>query len=265
MNRFAIILLFCLLASSFAFAQKTTNRSIEGARATLIQFIQFSNQQALRSERARKLVAGEAARWDTPSFGKLSDAPDKTVLLDKNIAVGRVQWFGENNYVADMYFYLGFDRGWKIASMRRLAITGLVEQLYFELKAKKSLSQEDADTLANVELVLASDKVLKEWFLKNREALAKLNELIGSKVGSESLFINDRDKRFPEIAQSLKHLHLSGVNIQANANVEMVIGGITDNTVGFIYSPSKKPPSIDPSSYIWVEQIANNWYLFRTT
>jgi hypothetical protein len=265
MKRILIVILTCLMASSFATAQKATDASVEGARAALIQFIELSNRQALRSEQARKLLVAEAASWDVSSFGKLADAPDKVILLDKNLAVGRVQWFGENNYVADMYFYLRFDSGWKIGAMRRLALTGIVEDLYLALKAKKNLTQEEKDTLANVELVLASDKVLKEWFLQNHEALNNLYSLARPKVVSESLYINDSDKHFPEIAQSLKRLHLNGINMQANGNVEIVIGGRLDNTVGFIYSPSKNPPSISASSYIWVEEIADKWYLFRTT
>ncbi len=265
MKKTLIAILTCLIVSPFAITQKSTDASVEGARATLIQFIEFSNREALRSEQARRLLVAEAASWDVPSFGKLADAPDKLVLLDKNLAVGRVQWFGENNYVADMYFYLEFDGTWKIGAMRRLALTGMVEDLYFALKAKKNLSPEEKDTLANIELVLASDKVLKEWFAHNRELLDQLYNLIRSKVGGESLYINDSDKRFPEVAQSLKRLHLSGVNVQANGNVEIVIGGMLDNTVGFMYSPSKNPPSISPSSNIWVEEVTDKWYLFRTT
>lgn len=187
------------------------------------------------------------------------------ILLDRETAVARVQWEGERNYVADLYFYLGFSGDWKINAMRRLALTGILEDLYLALKAKKNLTQEEKDTLANVELVLASDKALKEWFLRNRAALDSFCNLIQSKMQSQSLFINSSDKRFPEIAESLKRLHLSGVDAQAGGNVEIVIGGMTDNTVGFICSPARKPPAISPSSYIWVEEIADKWYLFRTT
>ena len=44
------------------------------------------------------------------------------------------------------------------------------------------------------------------------------------------------------------------------------IGGILDNSVGFLYLVAPEaPPQIDPGEYIWVEQIAVDWYLFRTT
>jgi hypothetical protein len=57
---------------------------------------------------------------------------------------------------------------------------------------------------------------------------------------------------------------LTGEMLRLNI-ASFVIGGIMDNTVGFVYSPSNKPPQISPSSYIWVEEIAAGWYLFRTT
>ena len=265
MKTILIAILAGLLVSPAAITQTPTDASAEGAKAALIQFIEFSNRQALRSEAAKKLLFGEAAGWDVPSFGKLAVAPDKVVLPDKNLAVGRVQWFGENDYVADMYFYLAFDGTWKIAAMRRLALTGMVEDMYNALKAKKPLTSEEQETLANVELVLAPDKVLKEWFIQNRKSLEELGQLIRSKNGSKSLSIGVNDKKFPAVTQSLKRLHLSGISIEADGNIEMVIGGMLDNNVGFILSPSKKPPRISPSSYIWVEEVANTWYLFRTT
>jgi hypothetical protein len=265
MKRIAITLWMFLILPFLAFAQRNTDVTAEGASAALKQLIEFSNRQALRSEPARKLLVAETAKWDMPSFGKLADAPDKMVMLDKEAAVGRVQWFGENDQVTDLYFYLRFDGSWKISAMRRLALPGIMEQLYFGLNAKKSRTQEEQDMFDNIGLVLASDKTLREWFQQNHESLNKLYKLTQKKDGSKSLYINDSNKRFPEIAQALKRLHLSVVEVQENGNVEIVIGGMTDNTVGFVYSPSKSPPPISPSEYIWVEEIAENWYLFRTT
>jgi len=48
-------------------------------------------------------------------------------------------------------------------------------------------------------------------------------------------------------------------------DLHFVIGGITDNSVGFLYSEKRTPPEISASEYIWVEDLGDGWYLFRTT
>ena len=87
--------------------------SLEEARATLVQLIQFSDKQALRTEQAQKLMTGEMTQLDITTFGKLTIAPDKMLMLEKNRAIGRVQRFGENNQVTDVYFYLQYESSWK--------------------------------------------------------------------------------------------------------------------------------------------------------
>ena len=262
----AAVLVIGLVASLCSgVAQQKSEVGIAGAKAAVIQFINFSKQQALRSPEARKLLIGEALQWDTPTFGNLATSPDKTILLSKETAVARVQWYGQDNYVADFYFYLISDVSWKIVTMRRLALTGIVEMAYNGLKAKKSLTSEERDELSNLELVLASDEALRAWFGKNLASMNRLRALTHSIPKGEYVFLNHQDKNYPEIGKLLKELHFSGLEVQQDGNVQMTIGGVTDNTVGFIYSASNHPPPISPGPYIWVEQVADKWFLFRTT
>jgi len=67
------------------------------------------------------------------------------------------------------------------------------------------------------------------------------------------------------VKEKLKSLHLSSLNKIDEKQIEIIIGGVTDNTVGFLYAPDNKPPLLGPSEYIWVEKVADKWYLFRTT
>lgn len=246
-------------------AQQPKDGSLEEARSTLINLIQFSDKQALRTAEAQTLLVGEMLSLDIPTFGKLTNTPDKMVRLEKNRAVGRFQRFGENNQITDVYFYLRYDGTWKVSEVRLLALTGIIEQLYLGLKAKTNLTEQEKNDLANLKLILASDKDLKAWFSENHTALDQLYNLVKSKAGKDQFYIRAEDQQFPEVAAALKKLHLTGMSIEPNGNVEMVIGGVTDNVVGFIYSPSRNPPTMSPSSYIWVEEVADGWYLFRTT
>lgn len=244
---------------------KADDASIDGARAVLIQLAELSKKQALQTEAARKLMTGEILELKISSFGKLTDAPDRVLLLEKNSAVGRFQLFGANNQITDVYFYLRHDDTWKVSEVRLLSLTGIIERAYLGLKAKPNLTDEEKGLYENFKLTLAPDKELKTWFSMNSKPLEHLCTLLRAQSKGSAFYVNRDDTKFPEAAESLRKLNLSGARVEANGDVEIVIGGVTDNLVGFINSPSKNPPKMSPSSYIWVEEVTANWYLFRTT
>jgi hypothetical protein len=67
-------------------------------------------------------------------------------------------------------------------------------------------------------------------------------------------------------ARTCRRCNLSSLSKVDDKQMEVVIGGVTDNTVGFLYAPDNRPPTSGANSeYIWVEKVADNWYLFRTT
>lgn len=257
-------IVICVLLSFSPSSVIADNAQVSEARAVLVRLAELSKQQAIQTKEARKLLAGEMLDLKIQSFGKLTDTPDKVLLLEKNSAVGRFQLFGENNQITDVYFYLQNDNGWKVNAVRLLALTGIIEQAYLGLKARPNLTAEEKSLFENFKLTLAPDKELKIWFAGNRMFLDNLCALLRAKSNS-AFYVNRDDKKVPEVAELLRKLNLSTARMEANGDVEIVIGGITDNTVGFIYSPSNTPPKISPSSYIWVEEVAVNWCLFRTT
>jgi hypothetical protein len=302
MIKLLILIIVSLTFCSFAVAQNPNESSPSGAGAAMLKFIELNNKQLLQSGEARPLFTGGASEWKNVWFGQISGQPDKIVAVEKNYAVARVQTIGKDSRAVDLYFYLKFDDGWKIRSMRAMAQTGFLEAINTTLKSKAVLTAEEKDALANTELVLASDKTLTEWFQKNRPALDKLSALatletkkkpvkvadptrgkaktgiIGRSVatanpaneGEENEpqtieYITAKTLKFPKSAAALKNLHLSALETKSNGNVEIIVGGITDNSVGFLYSPSGEPPQIDGWRYIWVERLAAGWYLFRTT
>jgi hypothetical protein len=258
-----LLLAVALFALSCS-AQTSPTVQVAGARLALNRFIELNAKGNLQTQEARKLLTGEASAWDVPTFGKLSPSTDKVELLADNSAVGRVQWFGENDYVADLYFYLLNDHGWKIHTMRRLALTGIVEMAYQGLKAKSTLTSEERETMENAELVLASDATLKQWFANHHSQLDSLRSMM-SQLPKQIRSVSRTDETHTQIAKQLSNLNVSVVERSPAGNLEVVIGGMTDNTVGFGFSPQNKPPAIDPSNYIWVESVGAGWYLFRTT
>jgi hypothetical protein len=248
-----------VLAAASAFAQEKADGSA-AAKTVLVRLFDFSNKQTLQSPEARSLLTGEALDWKMPTFGKLVAAPDKVVLLDAENAVGRIQLQGTNR-VVDVYFYLKLQDSWKVSAVRTLALTGIVEGACEYLKTNPDLTAEEKDQLGNCELVLASDEALRQWFAKNAKAMNSLYEMSrGLKPGRE-----EQDPNYAKIKAQLKALHFAAVEAEDDGTIEFTIGGITDNTVGFLYSPANKPPKISFNLYIWVEEIAPKWFLFRTT
>jgi hypothetical protein len=236
---------------------------IAAVKTTLQQLFEFSNKQALQTPEARQLLTGEALEWKMPGFGEAIAAPDKVVLVDAQNAVGRIQLHGKNR-VVDLYFYLKLQDSWKISAVRTLALTGIVEGACEYLKTKPNLTAAEKDELGNCELVLASDEALHQWFAKNAVIMNKLYDITrGQKPGYSS---EQNNPKYADLKTQLKSLHFSGLaEVQTDGNVEFVIGGMTDNTVGFLYSPNNQPPKISSNLYIWVEEIAPKWFLFRTT
>lgn len=233
-----------------------TSGPLSQAREVLVQFIVLNQQYKLQRPAARELFTGEALGWDTPCFGMLASAPDAVVRIDARQAVGRVQWFGANDQVTDMYFYLQRDPGWKISAMRSLAGTGLIERMVVELKARPSLTATEREELANAQLTLAQDKVLRQHFATHRTMFQQLLQKV---QGS-------RKSRTPAATAWLtRELHLDRAAARGDGTVDFLIGGIMDNSVGYLYCPSDRPPPINPSDYIWVEKLAPKWYLYRTT
>lgn len=263
MKRF-LIFAFLIFAAGVSLPRAQDN-SVEGARSVLVQFAELSGQKALQTEAARKILTGELADLKADSFGRLADAPDKILPLDKTRAVGRFQFTGDDNRSEDVYFYLRFENGWKIYALRALALPKFLREYYAILKGKPDLTEEEKRELARLKLLFAPDAELKKWFAENRSRLEKFVVAAAqSKKGKIDFYVGFSDKTSPEAAQ-LREMNLSLLSVKTNGNVEIVIGGITDNTVGFLYSPAKTPPAVSTLEYIWVEEIADGWYLFRTT
>ena len=257
--KFSLMVIVLVLAATSAPAQEKTDSSAT-VKTVLARLFDFSNKQALQSPEARSLLLGEALDWKMPTFGELAAAPDKVVLLDAENAVGRIQLHGKNR-VVDIYFYLKLQDSWKVSAVRTLALTGIVEGACEYLKTKTNLTAEEKYDLGNCELVLASDEVLRQWFAKNAAAMNALSGLSrGLKPRRE-----EQDPHYAEIKARLKALDFAAVEVEDDGTIEFTIGGITDNTVGFLYSPANKPPKISSNLYIWVEEIAPKWFLFRTT
>lgn len=216
------------------------------------------------------------------------DARVECTLLaqNKQTAVVNVS-LTKSGQTYDMYLHLKKDSVWKAAAFRALALTGMIEQINQYLK---SLSPKQVDSmvtapgktgklftsraeyefmLGNISLTLASDSQLVAHFKKNKAAFETLkdnllkNGILRSDVGVK------RMKNPAPMMKRLKALYIENAfreRTEVPHNINFLIGGITDNSVGYLYVPNERDvPEMSPSDYIMVRKIANGWYLYKTT
>lgn len=148
----------------------------------------------------------------------------------------------------DVYIYTKDD---KIYAARSLALMQIPKKILKESKKKPNLSENDKKMLKNLRLLIARDSELIEFGKKNIDKFEEIYKIYKSSNAQKAL-------------EMAKNLNLD--NVFENENFTLLVGGITDNSVGFMRVENiEKLPKITPSEYIMIEKISEKWYLFKTT
>ncbi|XOV93194.1 MAG: hypothetical protein ACFHWX_00500 [Bacteroidota bacterium] len=209
---------------------------------------------------------------------------DKTAVVNITITDSAGQAF-------DGYLHFVKEEVWKITAFRALALTGIIGQIK-EMLENMTESQIDSIierskndtkgfalfktreeyeyTLGNARLTLASDKELIDHFKKNELDFEKLkddliaNGIMSIKSGLQDMADADRFRK------RLNKLLLNTVGPDvfngSSNNLNFNIGGMVDNTVGYLFIADKeKVPKMNPNSIIMIRELGNGWYLFKTT
>ena len=166
----------------------------------------------------------------------------------------RVWLTSKNDASLDLYIFAKEDG---IYALRSLAQTGIIEATIkgYEVasEAEKAQLRAMGVDIENLRLILASDNALLKF---GRENEVKFEELF-------ALYQKD------EVAANevVKRLHLSHAAYGGGV-FELIIGGVTDNVVGFMRVENESNlPQMSPSEFIMLERLSPNskWYLFKTT
>ena len=159
------------------------------------------------------------------------------------VAGGRVVVGRRAGEEADAYFCLEKTAaGWAVWAFRQMAVSGMDMMLLAEMLKQKQLPPDDQLRRRNLELTLATDSRLRAWFGANRQALDSLRPL----------------------SADLAALGLLSVS-ETEHGTKIVVGKTLDSTVGFLRAAPSGPPTISPSGFIWIEELGDGWFLFRTT
>jgi hypothetical protein len=160
----------------------------------------------------------------------------------------------KNGQTQDWYAYLVQEGGrWKLEAVRCLALTAIPGMLLQQLMAKPQRTEGEEWSLQNLRLQFQSDANLRSFV---REELASLGNVVALSVrGAED-----------QALAAARKLHISKVEKAADGRVELIIGGMVDNTVGLMFVPAgQMPPPMSADNYIYVEHVTDGWYVFKTT
>jgi hypothetical protein len=213
-------------------------------------------------------------------------------LLDKNdkAAVVAMTIVDSTGNAFDTYLHFVNDNVWKVTAFRALALTRMYGEILANYDKMTQLQRDSLNllqgkaieipgysykpksmdwTIKNARLVLSSDKDLINYFKTNKEKFEALKDGLlrkGILQSNKRLEELDDSKLFQGQIDILLIENVGRSIFGYSENLEFVIGGMTDNAVGYLFVKDKKnKPSMTPNGFIMIREIGNGWYLFKTT
>jgi hypothetical protein len=235
-------------------------------------------QQIFGTDTTFNVAAYSTGEYDGHPNGQdiAKDAIRRFLLLTQtdDMAVVAMSLTDSTGYGVDTYLHFVKKDTWKLAAFRALALTNVIERSKEELEKLtpaqiKTRFRSEADydyLLGNAELTLEMDTNIIDYFNENRKAFEALKDslikVMPAVIANEENPITIQEKFLP----AAKKLYMSNIHLRRQGYIEFVIGGITDNLVGYLYVKDKrKLPEMDPANIIMIREIGDGWYIFKTT
>ena len=204
------------------------------------------------------VYTGEMLKYyvDKPTLGEglpaTVEANFRVLNQSENNAVYAVL-LSDGRRSQDWYaFLIRENKVWKLSAVRQLALTGMTTMVLHRLEQKSARTKEEEWQYQNMRLTLKSDSDLKAYL---KQKLTKFKQVV-------ALYSTGHKDQAQTAA---KQLYIDSVN-DRDGLLDLNIGGITDNAVGYLYiPPGKQPPAMSPNDFIYVEQIIDGWYIYKTT
>lgn len=189
----------------------------------------------------------------------------------------------------DTYLHFEKDSIWKVIAFRTLAMTGIIQKAKTELermtpkqvdetiaKAKKKgaftifASKEEYNfQLNNLKLTLELDENIIKHFITNQTEFEQLKNLALEQLKNEKLDDEISMALIKNQKANYQKLLISSVSTgsyELGNCINFLIGGITDNAVGYLYVTNKDNlPEMNPNKIIMIREIGNGWYIYKTT
>ncbi len=202
------------------------------------------------------------------------------VLLyeDTNRAVVTV-WLHDSITSMDVYFYLQHRQVWTVYAVRSLTMKDIAAKELLRLdsipkkqrgkKYTKSSGRSWQFDFENTKLWGQPDTVLAAYFYQNRNEFTELEKQRSR--GNYSAFPDSSytlDEKSKKMIKIMNQVLLREIVFDKNApgSVLYLLGGVLDNSVGYMYQPDPtKLPAISAGYFILIRPLGNGWYLYKTT
>jgi hypothetical protein len=153
----------------------------------------------------------------------------------------------------DWYAYFASSDGTlKLRAVRSL-LSGIPSEALKDLARKPTRNDEEEWFYQNLRIVFLPDVERLVHFRQRPGALDALKAAIDAKDDAAA-------------GERTRTLHFSGWHRNDRGQVEISIGGLINSAVGLLYvPPGERPPPIDETDHIYIEQIDGPWYVYKTT
>jgi len=271
--------LFVRLAAALALALGVCEGANAQAPAGTPAWVVEQYVSAPRWDGRAKYFAGEMERYAGEPTPGMRMPPGASVTVRQLEADARSAVFAVTARVDegtfDAYVYLRRDADlWQITAFRRLALPGLFYLAFDSLVARPGGFPEDERVIATLKLTVAPDSALKQHFADHAAAFDSLARAAVAlpgpelprahpEVGEPSLTPRQADLR-----ERMQRLLLTAISRDEEAPgcLLLVIGGMIDNSVGYLYAPPGcTVPRMSPDYFIHLEALRPGWYVYKTT
>ncbi len=182
-----------------------------------------------------------------------------------------------NSESQDIYVFFNKLEDWHIQTIRSFAKTEVIRTAISEvdkldsdsaLKVIAKYGYRDVDKyIKRNNLLISSDRKIEEYFNENEATFQEIIEYIESKhtAITPELIASLNNDEF--ISNKLNSLLIDKiVPTEESGFIGFQIGGIIDNTVGYLYqSDANKVPKMSKDLYIMIKPLGNGWYMYKTT
>jgi len=188
-------------------------------------------------------------------------------------------WLHDSVTSMDVYFYLQHRSVWTVYAVRSLVMKDFAKN---ELKRLDSVPVADRGKTYtakwghtwqfdrdNAVLWGEADTLLADNFRTRKAEFNKLEKMRAKKFPlkqTDSVYTYVlRDKKIKKLCDALLIRNVV-IDKRAPGAILYVIGGVLDNTVGYMYQPDPaKVPQVTAGYFILIKPLGNGWYLFKTT
>jgi len=123
--------------------------------------------------------------------------------------------------------------------------------------------------LGNTGLTLETDDNIIEHFLRNKNEFERIKDSVLIEIQNTNIDEEHVIKLGEKLKNDYRKLFISSITIGGfgfDNCLNFLIGGMVDNSVGYIYIKDQKDlPEMDPDRIIMIREIGNGWYTYKTT